>query len=164
MKYRFTTLSSPVGKLYLVGKAERLHGLFFNPEKMRQHFANDDLIRGDSPVLKKAAQQLKEYFKGQRARFSVPYAFAGTQFQKKIWKELSRIPYGKTVSYRGLASRAGQRKAARAVGNANGQNPICIIVPCHRVIAADGSIGGFTGGIAKKKKLLALEKKAQQRG
>jgi methylated-DNA-[protein]-cysteine S-methyltransferase len=160
MAYTFTSISSPVGRLYLVGGGEKLQGLFFNPEKMQQHFKGEELTRGNSAVLKKTAQQLKEYFAGKRTRFSIPLSAAGTAFQKKVWQNLSKIPFGETVSYQGLARMAGKVKASRAVGGANGKNPICIVVPCHRVIAADGGIGGFTGGLAKKRKLLAIEQRA----
>ena len=103
--------------------------------------------------------QLKEYFAGERKTFSVPLSITGgTTFQKKVWKQLQRIPYGKTISYKQLAKAAGSEKAFRAVGNANGKNPIPIIIPCHRVINADGSLGGFSCGIEVKKQLLAVEK------
>jgi methylated-DNA-[protein]-cysteine S-methyltransferase len=163
MRYQFKTITSPVGKLYLVGAGQKLHGVFFNPEKMQKHFANDTLARGNGPVLRKAEQQLKEYFKGKRTRFSIPLAFTGTEFQKKVWGELKRIPYGETISYRKLASNAGQKKAMRAVGSANGKNHLCIVVPCHRVIAADGTLGGFSGGLDKKRKLLAIEETVAKR-
>src|SRR5688572_2178217 len=163
MRYQFKAVASPVGKLYLVGAAGTLHGVFFNPEKMEKHFANDTLERGNGPVLRKAEEKLKEYFKGKRTRFSIPLAFTGTEFQKKVWSELKRIPYGKTISYRKLAANAGQKNAMRAVGSANGKNHLCIVVPCHRVIAADGTLGGFSGGLDKKRKLLAIEGTAAKR-
>jgi methylated-DNA-[protein]-cysteine S-methyltransferase len=163
MRYQFKSIASPVGRLYLVGAGPRLHGVFFNPEKMQKHFGEAVLTRGNGPVLRKAEEQLKEYFKGKRTRFSIPLSPSGTVFQKKVWGELKRIPYGKTISYRTLAANAGQKKAMRAVGSANGKNPLCIVVPCHRVIAADGTLGGFSGGLDKKRKLLAIEGAAAKR-
>ncbi|MBI3419858.1 MAG: methylated-DNA--[protein]-cysteine S-methyltransferase [Proteobacteria bacterium] len=155
--YQLKTVSSPVGKLYLVADRHHLVGCFFNDGKMKTSFQGKPFTPGENPVLRKAAAQLKEYFAGKRARFSIPFRFEGTDFQKKVWKGLTRISFGETLSYRGLARKIGEHKAARAVGNANGRNPICIIVPCHRVIAADGGMGGFTGGLDKKRKLLKLE-------
>ena len=108
-------------------------------------------------TLVKAERELKEYFSGKRKKFSVPLNAQGTAFQKSVWNQLSKIPYGETVSYRDIAIKIKNKKAVRAVGTANGKNPFCIIIPCHRVIAADGSLGGYSGGIQFKKKLLALE-------
>jgi methylated-DNA-[protein]-cysteine S-methyltransferase len=100
---------------------------------------------------------LDEYFDGRRKRFDIPFSLSGTNFQKQVWKELSKIPFGKTVSYKDIARKIKNPKAVRAVGSANGKNPMCIIIPCHRVIAADGSIGGYSGGITNKQKLLRFE-------
>src|SRR4030095_12293191 len=100
---------------------------------------------------------LKEYFSGVRHDFDLPLDIQGTAFQKRVWEQLRRIPYGKTASYRDIARMIGKKTAYRAVGNANGKNPLCIIVPCHRVIAADGSLGGYSGGLKIKTQLLKLE-------
>ena len=108
------------------------------------------------PVLRAAAKQLKEYFSGKRKSFDLPLKPEGTEFQMKVWRELSRIPYGTTISYGEQAKRVGDKNAARAVGSANGRNPIAIIVPCHRVVASSG-IGGFGGGLKAKRILLSLE-------
>jgi len=108
--------------------------------------------------MPEARRQILEYFSGRRQRFELPLdLFLGTPFQQKAWRGLCRIPFGKTRSYGWLAGQTGKPSAARAVGQANGKNPIPVIVPCHRVIAADGSIGGFSGGLGLKRKLLALE-------
>ena len=117
-----------------------------------------DLGRRDeeSPVLKEAATQLEEYFAGERTDFDLRMELDGTPFQKEVWAELSRIPYGETISYGELARRVGRPKGPRAVGQANGRNPIAIIVPCHRVLASNG-IGGYGGGLTVKRSLLALE-------
>ena len=109
------------------------------------------------PAIRAAAQQLEEYFRGERAHFDVPLDLRGTPFQLKVWQALRRIPYGETRSYRDLAQAVGNPKSSRAVGGANGRNPVGIIVPCHRVIAASGGLGGFSCGLAYKRKLLDLE-------
>lgn len=108
-------------------------------------------------ILKQAVKELNEYFAGKRKKFDVPLNPAGTEFQKAVWKELSRIPYGETISYQELALRINKPKAVRAVGAANGKNPLWMIVPCHRVIGKNGSMTGYAGGISLKKKLLLLE-------
>ncbi|MSO19318.1 MAG: methylated-DNA--[protein]-cysteine S-methyltransferase [Acidobacteria bacterium] len=109
-----------------------------------------------------AARELKEYFAGQRRNFSVPMDVEGTPFQKKVWKALNGIPYGEVISYGQIARRIGNAKASRAVGTANGANPVAIIVPCHRVIAGDGTLGGYGGGLTNKSYLLTLEQSASK--
>ena len=109
-------------------------------------------------IASQAKRELQEYFAGRRRDFSVPLDMDGTDFQKKVWQALSEIPYGEVRSYGQIARRVGNPKASRAVGTANGANPVAIIVPCHRVIAGDGSLGGFGGGLANKTYLLTLEK------
>jgi len=114
-------------------------------------------VRKDTPLLTDAGNQLKDYFDGKRTSFHLPLDLRGTPFQLKIWSALQKIPYGVTWSYQDLANTIGSPKAVRAVGAANGRNPIPVIVPCHRVIGKNGSLTGFTGGIALKKSLLDLE-------
>lgn len=109
--------------------------------------------------LAEATRQMKEYFSGQRYQFDFPLAPAGTEFQQKVWKVLTEIPYGKTITYGELAKRVGKPQASRAVGNANGRNPIVIIQPCHRVVAANGKLGGFSSGLHRKEYLLGLERR-----
>lgn len=109
------------------------------------------------PVLALAMEELGEYFRGERRAFTVPVAGEGTAFARRVWTELARIPWGTTISYGELARRAGVRGGARAVGAANGRNPVPILVPCHRVIGADGSMTGYSGGLWRKRVLLALE-------
>jgi methylated-DNA-[protein]-cysteine S-methyltransferase len=111
----------------------------------------------DSAVFTDVVDQLKSYFAGERKAFDLPLVLEGTEFQKKVWTALQDIPYGETVSYKTLAQRVGSPKAVRAVGAANGANPIPIIIPCHRVIGNDGSLKGFGGGLPLKKRLLELE-------
>ena len=123
-------------------------------------FINDDenYEKGDeTELLRETIKEINEYLKGERKNFSVPILMEGTEFQKKVWKELQKIPYGQTRSYKEIAESVGKEKASRAVGMANSKNPIHIIVPCHRIIASNGSLSGFAGGIEIKKKLLKLE-------
>lgn len=114
-------------------------------------------LHEDDPYLFGVFNQLEEYFNRERKTFDVPLNVEGTDFQKKVWNELQKIPYGKTISYKTLAERVGSVKTIRAVGGANGANPVPLIIPCHRVIHADGSLGGYSAGIAIKQKLLQLE-------
>ena len=147
------SLVTPVGRLYLVASEGGLQGIFWKKQNVP--------AKGPSRAMKflrQAERELKEYFGGKRKRFTVPLDVQGTAFQKKVWKALSAIPYGRAVSYKEVASRIGLKKAVRAVGNANGKNPVCIVVPCHRVLAHDGTIGGYSGGLGIKRKLLDLEK------
>ena len=113
--------------------------------------------QGDSPYLDKLARQLSDYFDGKRKEFDIPLDYAGSDFEKSIWRQLLKIPYGETRSYGQIAAKIGQRDASRAVGRANGANPIAIVIPCHRVIRSGGDLGGYGGGIDRKKWLLELE-------
>jgi methylated-DNA-[protein]-cysteine S-methyltransferase len=115
------------------------------------------LVKAPEGILKQAVKELEEYFLGKRKTFSVPLNPKGTEFQMKVWKELGQIPYGETISYEELAKRIKNPKAVRAVGAANGKNPLWLIVPCHRVIGKNGSLTGYAGGLSVKKKLLSLE-------
>jgi methylated-DNA-[protein]-cysteine S-methyltransferase len=117
---------------------------------------------GTARVLDQAAEQLAEYFAGERTEFDVPLAAVGTPFQQRVWRMLEKIPFGETWSYGQLAARIGRPSASRAVGAANGKNPIGIIVPCHRVIGANGSLTGYAGGMPMKKWLLAHEQRQQK--
>jgi methylated-DNA-[protein]-cysteine S-methyltransferase len=149
-------MSSTIGRIYLTASAKGLRGVFLT----KQAVPMAPSLRGNGPgirTLARAARQIEEYLAGRRKQFAVPLDAAGTPFQRSVWRQLAKIPYGRTCSYRDIARRIKNVKAVRAVGGANGSNPLCIIVPCHRVIAADGTIGGYSGGIAIKKKLLRLE-------
>jgi methylated-DNA-[protein]-cysteine S-methyltransferase len=117
----------------------------------------DGYTVAETAIIKEAARQLYEYLEGKRKVFDIPLALEGTPFQKMVWKALQDIPYGETRSYRDIAESIGRPKACRAVGMANNKNPIAIIVPCHRVIGADGKLVGYGGGLDKKEKLLAME-------
>jgi methylated-DNA-[protein]-cysteine S-methyltransferase len=158
MQHLYTTLPSPIGRLRLVARASRLVAVIWEHESAQlEQFA--DLAEDDAhPVLVQARQQLADYFAGTRRTFTVPLDLArGTEFQNRVWNALRTIPFGQTRSYGQIAAQIGRGSAVRAVGAANGRNPIPIIVPCHRVIGADGTLTGFTGGLAIKARLLALE-------
>lgn len=132
--------------------------LLINPDKNKSvYFDNAISLQPDDPYLFGVYDQLNEYFSQKRKAFSLPLDLYGTEFQLKVWNELKKIPYGITVSYKNIAEKIGNIKAVRAVGNANGANPVPIIIPCHRVINDNGKLGGYTGGINIKKKLLEIE-------
>lgn len=146
------TLSTPIGDLQLVSDGQNLVRIVF-PGQHQQ-------LGGDSQedaVLAKAAKQLDEFFDGRRRHFDLPLAASGTQFQREVWSQLTKIPFGEVRSYRDIAAEIGRPTAVRAVGAANGRNPLPIVVPCHRVIGADGSLTGFAGGLERKRQLLVLE-------
>jgi methylated-DNA-[protein]-cysteine S-methyltransferase len=150
-------LKTRFGSIYLIASDKGLRGVYW--QKQDAPMAGD--IGGKDPafaVLREAARQIGEYLDGKRRDFDLELDFSGTPFQESVWKALRGIPFGETISYKQLAARIRNPKAVRAVGSANGKNPLCIIIPCHRVIAADGSIGGYAGGIPNKEKLLGLEK------
>ncbi|WP_321519053.1 methylated-DNA--[protein]-cysteine S-methyltransferase [uncultured Bacteroides sp.] len=142
--------SSPVGVLEIKSAENQITQLLF---KDSAGVSSENL----SDVMKECIHQLDEYFAGNLQNFSLPLAPEGTHFQESVWKALQTIPYGQTISYKQLAERVENPKACRAVGTANGRNPIAIIIPCHRVIAADGSLGGYAGGLDVKTTLLRLE-------
>ena len=154
-KIYFTEFASPIGKLRLTGTGAALTGVFMETER-HASAQSRDAVR-DSAPLREARQQLDEYFGGERREFSLVLDAAGTEFQRSVWRALRGIPYGATASYGDIAKRIRNPKAVRAVGLANGRNPISIIIPCHRVIGADGSLTGYGGGIERKRFLLALE-------
>ena len=148
-------LDSPVGRLLLAGDGDSLIHVGFQsgPRPLPRNGA----WIADAKPFRVAMAQLEEYFAGKRRRFDLPLAPRGTEFQRRVWRALTEIPYGNTISYGELARRISKPSASRAVGLANGANPLPIIVPCHRVIGADGSLTGFGGGLPIKRKLLALE-------
>jgi methylated-DNA-[protein]-cysteine S-methyltransferase len=151
-------VDSPIGPLTLVGADGRLTGLYMDAQRYRP---GDEVVGApgdpeDEPFAA-AADQLTAYFAGQLTEFGLPLAPAGTQFQRTVWAALRQIPYGETWSYGQLASNIGNPAAVRAVGLANGRNPIAVVVPCHRVIGADGSLTGYGGGLDRKRFLLDLE-------
>ncbi len=151
-----TTIDSPVGPLLLAADDEGLRLIEFHESRHRARRA-DDWSEGSHPVLDAARAQLGEYFRGEREIFDLPLAPVGTEFQREVWLTLATIPHGRTISYAQLAARVGRPTAMRAVGAANGRNPLPIVLPCHRVIGADGSLTGFGGGLPTKQFLLQLE-------
>lgn len=150
----WTTMKTPVGELFIAGRDGKLTDVLFR--RPRKGFPGPMWEKSDKPFAE-VKKQLAEYFRGDRKKFDLKLAPEGTSFQIAAWRQLRRIPYGKTISYGEQAARIGNPKAARAVGAANGENPISIIVPCHRVIGANGRLTGFGGGLGKKKLLLDLE-------
>lgn len=150
------TIDSPVGPLFLVASDAGLHAVEF-VESRHQVRRSDDWREGAHPVLDATQQQLGEYFAGERRSFDLPLAARGTPFQQAVWQALARIPYGATASYVELAKSIDRPTASRAVGAANGRNPLSIVVPCHRVIGASGLLTGFGGGLPTKEFLLSLE-------
>ena len=152
----FDTLASPIGELRLVADVHGLRRVCFEHDRHPQ--ACDAGGMRNPARLQRARRQLEEYFAGTRRTFDLELHVVGTSFQLQVWKALRGIPYGETLSYAGLAERIGQPSACRAVGAANGRNPLPIIVPCHRVIGSNGTLVGFGGGLDVKQALLALER------
>jgi methylated-DNA-[protein]-cysteine S-methyltransferase len=152
---RYEVLEAPFGEILIVGSPLALEEVRF-PVKGRTH-RRDPLWRRGGAVVTEARRQLAEYFRGKRRDFDLPLAPRGTPFEMRVWAALRKVRYGATVSYGDLARRIGKPSAARAVGAAMGRNPLPIVIPCHRVIGADGSLTGFGGGLTIKEALLALE-------
>lgn len=156
-------VKSPVGRLKIIGGDDGLRAILWpddDPARVKFEVAPR---RSSTPLLLEVANQLEDYFAGRRSSFDVELDLRGTDFQRAVWKELSRIAYGKTVSYAEIAKRVGKPTGARAVGAAVGRNPVSIVVPCHRVIGSNGQLTGFAGGLASKTRLLALEVDGLQR-
>ena len=152
----YNYMDSPVGILLMAADEAGLRLIEF-PNPRHPVCPSDDWYEGNHPLLREARSQLDAYFAGTRRDFNLPLAPRGTDFQRRVWHELRRIDYGNTISYAQLANRIGRPDAMRAVGAANGRNPLGIVVPCHRVIGADGSLTGFGGGLPTKAFLLRLE-------
>ena len=150
-------IPSPVGQLTLVSQHAQLVAVLWENDRPLRVRLGQLQESGNEPVLLQARQQLAEYFEGQRNQFELPLYMQGTAFQQQVWQALQTIPYGQTRSYSDVAVQIGNPKAVRAVGAANGRNPLSIIVPCHRVIGQQGQLTGFAGGLNAKKYLLALE-------
>jgi methylated-DNA-[protein]-cysteine S-methyltransferase len=154
-----TVIDSPVGPLTLVAADGALTGLFMDRQRHAPPMLGEAACAaGPTPApLGEAASQLADYFAGRRTDFDLPLGLAGTAFQRRVWAALREIPFGETISYGALAELIGRPGAARAVGLANGRNPVSIIVPCHRVVGSDGSLTGFGGGLERKRQLLDFE-------
>ncbi len=157
MQLVYMYMDSPVGALKLVAHDQALVAVMWDNENHKRVRLAELVEDRQHPMLHKVKQQLEEYFAGQRQQFDLPLDFQGTAFQQQVWQALLNIPYGETRSYKEIAVQLGNEKAVRAVGAANGKNPISIIAPCHRVIGSSGALVGFAGGLDKKQILLNLE-------
>ncbi|MFK3775129.1 methylated-DNA--[protein]-cysteine S-methyltransferase [Pseudomonas sp. NPDC089406] len=157
MACAFTLMQSPVGVLTLVARGDSLAAVLWEHERENRVRLGELHRDDDHPTLRDTARQLGEYFVGERRQFELALDFVGTEFQRQVWAALLTIPFGETRSYSDIARQIGNPDAVRAVGAANGRNPISIIAPCHRVIGASGSLTGFAGGLPAKQYLLALE-------
>lgn len=159
---RYGTFPSPIGQLLLVGDGEALRGMYMQegkrPFRVPSHWV------ADPGAVREAWTQVDEYFGGERTEFDMALRMHGSGFQQRVWEALREVPYGETTSYGEIARRIGRPDGARAVGWANGSNPIAVIVPCHRVIGADGSLTGYGGGLERKRLLLELEARVSGRG
>jgi methylated-DNA-[protein]-cysteine S-methyltransferase len=153
----YTAMQSPIGKLHLVSDDKALLSIGLGGPKPALKFKKS---AQPNAVLTQTVAQLAEYFRGERLKFDLPTKLNGTEFQMKAWRSLEKIPYGKTISYREQAEKVGAGKAFRAVGSANGRNPLPIVIPCHRVVASDGKLGGYAGGLKMKARLLEIERRA----
>lgn len=146
-------IDTPIGELQLVSDGTHLHKIQF----AGSHTVDDNDVHKKDSVISACEQQLKQYFAGNRQHFDLPLGAKGTEFQQSVWSALSAIPYGELRSYKDIAETIGKPKAVRAVGAANGRNPLPIVVPCHRVIGSNGTLTGFAGGLPLKTQLLTLE-------
>lgn len=150
-------LPSPVGVLTLVASDVGLRAVLWPDDEGRVRFDAELIPADDHPILDAAEQQLREYFAGERVQFDLPLDLRGTEFQVAVWRSLAEIPFGATSSYGAQADAIGRPRAVRAVGAANGRNPVSIVLPCHRIVGKDGSLTGFAGGLRAKKFLLEHE-------
>jgi methylated-DNA-[protein]-cysteine S-methyltransferase len=157
-QYVHKTMPSPIGELKLIGSDRGLAAILWKKQKASRVAVRTTVEDPDHPVLVETQRQLTEYFAGKRKRFDLKLDFVGTDFQKSVWAELLKIPFGETRTYGQIAKQLGNENATRAVGAANGRNPIPIVAPCHRVIGASGSLVGFGGGLERKARLLDLER------
>jgi methylated-DNA-[protein]-cysteine S-methyltransferase len=151
----YSVIDGPLGDMVVRGDGHFVTGLFMPAHK--GWLGVDAAWRRDDAQFAVVREQLAEYFAGERREFDVPVKLAGTPFQQRVWRELLQIPFGATINYSELACRVGNPTASRAVGNANGRNPVSLIVPCHRVIGADGKLTGYAGGVERKRWLLEWE-------
>jgi methylated-DNA-[protein]-cysteine S-methyltransferase len=160
MSLAYKLMESPVGKLKLVASDKGLVAVLWETDGPRRVRLSEQIEDEKHPILVETERQLREYFAGKRQEFNVPLDMKGTRFQKDVWEALLAIPFGETRSYGQLARQLGNPRATRAVGAANGRNPVSIIVPCHRVIGSSGKLTGFAGGLDTKAQLLQLEESA----
>jgi len=154
-----TTVESPLGPLRLLADEKGLRGLYYQDHKNVPSLASK--TDGNHPVLTEARRQLEEYFSGERREFNLPLSLQGTPFMLEVWEALDKIPFGTKVTYGQLAETIGRPKASRAVGRANGLNPVSIVLPCHRVVGSNGKLTGYAGGLGNKDWLLRHEKETK---
>jgi methylated-DNA-[protein]-cysteine S-methyltransferase len=154
---RYARKDFPLGPVVAIADDKGIVSLDFVKAKYARRIGVDWIEDPQDPVIAECFRQLGEYFEGKRREFNLPLAAVGTPFQERVWHEISQVPYGKTISYGELARRAGAPGQARAAGSATGRNPIAVVVPCHRIIGADGSLTGYAGGLPRKQGLLELE-------
>jgi methylated-DNA-[protein]-cysteine S-methyltransferase len=153
----FDRMPSPLGDMVLASDGDALSGAWFDGQRHQPGVGPGWQRRPDLPLLRRAAAELAAYFAGERIEFDLPLEPAGTPFQRDIWRAIAGVRYGETLAYRQLAARAGRPASVRAAGAATGRNPLSIIIPCHRVVGANGALTGYAGGLARKRALLALE-------
>jgi len=158
MKYYYKMIKSPVGGLKLVASDKGLAAILWENDNPRRVQLSPVIEQNDHPILLQTEAQLQDYFASKREKFNLPLDFVGTDFQKKVWEALLGIPFGQTRTYQQIAYQIGHPKAVRAVGAANGKNPIAIVTPCHRVIGTKGKLTGFAGGLVAKEALLDIER------
>ena len=151
-------LSTSLGTMLLAGDGDALLGAWFEGQRHEPARGSSWERRSNLPILARAGTELAEYLAGKRTEFTLPLSPIGTTFQRDVWSAIAAIPYGETAAYRDLASRIGRPASIRAAGAATGRNPLSIIVPCHRVVGADGALTGYAGGLDRKRALLALER------
>jgi methylated-DNA-[protein]-cysteine S-methyltransferase len=157
----YDLISTSLGSMLLASDGDGLSGAWFEGQRYEPSRGPSWERRTDLPLLVRAGVELSEYFAGARTTFTLPLSPAGTAFQREVWGAIAAIPYAETAAYRDLASRIGRPASIRAAGAATGRNPLSIIVPCHRVVGADGTLTGYAGGLERKRALLALERKAR---
>jgi methylated-DNA-[protein]-cysteine S-methyltransferase len=153
----YDRVASPLGTMLLIARGDALAGIHFDGGRYEPAMGADWQRTKDHPVLRAAQAQLDLYFAGARTTFDLPLAPMGTAFQRAVWAAIGTVPYGATIAYRELAARAGRPGSIRAAGTATGRNPWTIVVPCHRIVGADGALTGYAGGVDRKRALLALE-------
>jgi methylated-DNA-[protein]-cysteine S-methyltransferase len=158
---RYARFATPIGTLLATACGGALTGLYFDGERHAPAIRAGWVEDADAAPFGECRRQIREYLEGVRREFDVPLAPEGSEFQRRVWIEIARIPYGETITYAELATRAGAPGSARAAGTATGRNPVSILVPCHRVVGSDGSLTGYAGGVARKRRLLDIEEARQ---
>ena len=154
----YDQIASPLGPLVLASDGAALTGVWFDGQRYQPPIGEGWQRRRDLPILRRSAAELAEYFAGERREFGLTLAPSGTPFQRAVWDAIASVPCGETITYSDLAARARQPRAIRAAGAATGRNPLSIVIPCHRIVGANGALTGYAGGLERKRALLALER------